>query len=415
MNTWLLPRTELTPEQLRVAEMPTTEHRLIAGPPGSGKTQVLVHRAAHIVESYSVPPGRYRIFVFTNVIKEYIRSALKLLCLPEDSVSTFDHWCRLVYEAGISRRLPRAGGGRTINFGQVRTAVLRLLREAAPLQGLLDFILVDEGQDLSGEAYEILKLAARHVTVFTDPLQKIFEDGAPEAQILETLGIPRRNATLLSGYRNSPCIAGLASCFIEDPEHRRQYLSQCRTEQQVREQPLCFEAPSVQEEMDRLAEIIVRRQTLNEMIGIVVPTKRQIHSITRGLEERGITVEKAIHPDVLSDNDQPLNFASVRPKISTYHSAKGLTFDSILMPRLVDRSFPWVTGSSRQRMLFVGIARAKKWAYLSTVQGDSFDELKIIRKAAEDGSITLQHTFGLPPPMPLFAGYPPSPDDLSVL
>ena len=232
MNTWLLPRMEMTPEQLRVVEMPTAEHRLIAGPPGSGKTQVLVHRAAHIVESYNVPPGRYRIFVFTNVIKEYIRSALKLLRLPEDSVSTFDHWCRLVYEAGISRRLPRAGGGRTINFGQVRTSVLRLLREAAPLQGLLDFILVDEGQDLSGEAYEILRLAARHITVFIDPLQKIFEDGAPEAQILETLGISRRNATLLFGYRNSSCVAELASCFIEDPEQRGQYVSQCRTEQQ---------------------------------------------------------------------------------------------------------------------------------------------------------------------------------------
>ena len=163
MNTWLLPRSELTPEQLRVVEMSTAEHRVIAGPPGSGKTQILVHRAAHLVETYNVQPGRYRIFVFTNVIKEYIRSALKLLRLPEEAVSTFDHWCRLVYEAGISRRLPRAGGGRTINFGQIRTAVLRLLQESASLQKQLDFVLVDEGQDLSGEVNEILRLAAQHI------------------------------------------------------------------------------------------------------------------------------------------------------------------------------------------------------------------------------------------------------------
>ena len=415
MNTWLLPRMEMTPEQLRVVEMPTAEHRLIAGPPGSGKTQVLVHRAAHIVESYNVPPGRYRIFVFTNVIKEYIRSALKLLRLPEDSVSTFDHWCRLVYEAGISRRLPRAGGGRTINFGQVRTSVLRLLREAAPLQGLLDFILVDEGQDLSGEAYEILRLAARHITVFIDPLQKIFEDGAPEAQILETLGISRRNATLLFGYRNSSSVAELACCFIADPEQRGQYLSQCRTEQQVRERPLCFEATSADKEMDRLAEIIVRRQTLNEMIGIIVPTKRQVHGVSKGLDERGVAVQKAIHPDGLSVDDPPLNFGSPVPKISTYHSAKGLTFDSVLMPRLVDRSFPWVHGAARHRMLFVGIARATQWAYVSTVKGDEFAEMELIRQAQAEGRITLQDTFGLPPSMPLFGGYQPSGDELSVL
>ena len=94
--------------------------------------------------------------------------------------------------------------------------MLRLLREAAPLQGLLDFILVDEGQDLSGEAYEILRLAARHITVFIDPLQKIFEDGAPEAQILETLGIPRRNATLLFGTGIHP-VRGACLLFHRRP------------------------------------------------------------------------------------------------------------------------------------------------------------------------------------------------------
>jgi superfamily I DNA/RNA helicase len=415
MNTWLLPRSELTPEQLRVVEMSTAEHRVIAGPPGSGKTQVLVHRAAHIVDAHNVPPGRYRIFVFTNVIKEYIRSALKLLRLPEEAVSTFDHWCRLVYEAGISRRLPRAGGGGTINFDQIRTAVLRLFQESASLQKQLDFVLVDEGQDLSGEVYEILRLAARHITVFADPLQKIFEDGAPEVHILGALGIPRRNATLLAAYRNSPCVAGLASCFIDDPLQRRLYLAQRSTEQQVRELPLCFEASSIAAELDRLAEIIGRRLILNERIGIIVPTKRQVHGVSKGLDERGVAVQKAIHPDALSVDDQPLNFGSPVPKISTYHSAKGLTFDSVLMPRLVDRSFPWVHGAARHRMLFVGISRATQWAYVSTVKGDEFSEMELIRRAQAEGRITLQETCGLPPSMPLFGGYQPSGDELSVL
>ena len=126
-------------------------------------------------------------------------------------------------------------------------------------------------------------------------------------------------------------------------------------------------------------------------------------------------MEKAIHPDVLDDDDKPLNFGSLIPKISTYHSAKGLTFDSVLMPRLVDRSFPWVHGAGRQRMLFVGIARAKQWVYLSTVKGGEFAEMDIIRQAQKDGHITLQNTFGLPQPMSLFGGIQTSEDELSVL
>ncbi len=70
----------------------------------------------------------------------------------------------------------------------------------------------------------------------------------------------------------------------------------------------------------------------------------------------------------MADDCQPLNFGSPVPQIATCHSAKGLTFDSVLMPRLIDRSFPRVQGAGRQRMLFVGIVRAKQWVYLSTVK-----------------------------------------------
>ena len=415
MSTWLLPRLELTPEQLRVVEMPTGEHRVIVGPPGSGKTQILVHRADHIAQTFRVPSDKYRIFVFTNVIKEYIKSAFEFLDLPEDVVSTFDHWCRIMYEANISRRLPRVQGGKGINFSQIRNDVLHLLQDTKKLQKKLDFILVDEGQDLTPQVYEILKLAAHHITVFADPLQKIFEDGASETYILKTLNVPKRNATLLSGYRNSPYVAQLASYFIEDRESRAQYLSQICTEQQVRERPLCFEAPSFDKEMDRLADIISQRQILNERIGIIVPTNRQLHGLTKGLDERGVTVEKAIKPDSLADDEVPCNFGNLMPKIATYHSAKGLTFDSVLMPRLVDKSFPWVEGTSRQRILFVGIARATQWNYLSTVRGNNFAEIDFIRKAETAGHVTIQDTCAFSPRSTSSEDKQSEDGDLSVL
>ena len=82
MSTWLLPRLELTPEQLRVVEMPTGEHRVIVGPPGSGKTQILVHRADHIAQTYRVPSdkclpdtnaaGMMVIVKFWRVLKDYL-------------------------------------------------------------------------------------------------------------------------------------------------------------------------------------------------------------------------------------------------------------------------------------------------------------------------------------------------------
>jgi len=390
MGTWLLPRSDLTPEQLRVVEMSPDQHRVVLGPPGSGKTQVLVHRAAHLTERYKVPSTRYRLFVFTNVVKEYIRSGVQFLGLPEETACTFDHWCRLFYEDYVSNILPRKSRRGIIDFERIRLSVLDTLESRKALQNSFDFVLVDEGQDLSPEVYDILRLAAKHITVFTDPQQKIFENGAPESFILQKLNLSRRNATLLGAYRNAPYVAYLASHFISDEELRKEYIAQTNTEQKVRERPLCYIAPSFEDETNRLAEIVKQRQIMNERVGIIVPTNRLLHGLAKGLEERGIELEKAIKKESFRGIEVACDFGNNVPKIATFHMAKGLTFDSVLMPRLIERSFPWVRGVARQRILFVGIARATQWVYLSTINNYEISEMEILRKAEAEGHLVIQ-------------------------
>jgi superfamily I DNA/RNA helicase len=396
--------------------MAPSEHRVILGPAGSGKTQVLIHRAAHLAEAYKVPPSRYRIFVFTNVIKEYIKSGLQFLNLPDETVCTFDHWCRLLYEENISRTLPRLSPRRRFDYGsfrlfdgsrpgrapkekdwsgidfkKIRYSVLQLLQCNRKIQRSLDFVLVDEGQDLTPDVYEVLSLASRHITVFADPQQKIFEEGADESFILKKLNLSRRNMTLLGAYRNAPYVALLASHFISDKVLREQYLAQIHTEQKVRERPLCFVAPSFEKEMDRLAKIVLQRQVMNERIGIIVPLNRLLHGLAKGLAQRGVSVEKAIRQDSIKAVEVPCDFGNSVPKIATFHMAKGLTFDSVLLPRLVEASFPLVRGIARLCILFVGTARATQWVYLSTVKGREFTEIDLLREAAAEGHLSLQY------------------------
>jgi superfamily I DNA/RNA helicase len=394
MTTWLLHRSELTPDQLRVVEMPPDENRLILGPPGSGKTQILVHRAAHLAATYNVQPARYRAFVFTNVIREYIRSGFEFLGLPDETVSTLDFWTTAIYEKYFSRRLPRTERGKSIDFPKIRRDVLSVIRTRKEQRNTLDFVLVDEGQDLGPETYEILSLAARHVTVFVDPHQKIFEEGADESFIREKLGMSARQVSLLAAYRNAPYVAHLASHFIADAEKRSQYLAQVQVEQKVRERPLLFIASTYERELDRLAEIVRQRQVLNERIGIIVPTNRLLHGIASGLEERGIVVEKAIKIGEGAKVRIACDFGNLVPKIATFHMAKGLTFDSVLLPRLTEKAYQWTKRPQRGRILFVGIARATQWVYLSTVGGLGFEEIAVLREAAAQGHLTIQEDAG---------------------
>jgi hypothetical protein len=84
------------------------------------------------------------------------------------------------------------------------------------------------------------------------------------------------------------------------------------------------------------------------------------------------------------------SFDNQVPKIATFFQAKGLTFDCVALPRLTAKAYGFYDSDRIKRMMFVGIARATQWAYLSTVQGEEFPEVTTLNEAAEQGHLVIQ-------------------------
>ncbi|KPL05560.1 MAG: hypothetical protein AMJ73_00035 [candidate division Zixibacteria bacterium SM1_73] len=389
INIWVIPRPLLTPSQRKVVKKPLGKHQIVFGPVGSGKTQVLLHRAAYLAETYGVPTDRYRVFVFTNMAREYIRRGAQLLGLPEETVTTFDQWCRLFYEKHISKDLPRTYINLRIDFQRIRSDVLNTLGRKKGLHNCLEFALVDDGQDLNPEAFEILRNCAHHVTVFADFQQKIVENKTSEPFILETLKEKNREETLTGTYRNAPYVANLASYFISNEILRRLYLAQISSKQKRKEHPLCYLAPSYDKELDELAASVQMRQSRDKKVGIIVPSNSLLHELAKEMLRRGVKVDKVIERDAQNVLHEPYDFGDDVPKITTYHTAKGLTFGSVFLPRLTEHAFHGIKGAARQRVLFVGITRARKWVYLSTVRGNELKEINLLRTAAASGHLLM--------------------------
>jgi superfamily I DNA/RNA helicase len=378
MSTWLLPLDDLTPEQIRAVELKPSEHRLIFGGPGSGKTQVLLHRARHLMDLWHVPPERFRIFVFNKALKEYIRSALFLLDIPDTCVITFDAWCRSYYQQHIRGPMPR--NGREIDFPEIRRRVCRHLQANLFPQVPYDFIMVDEGQDLDATSFDVLRSIARHITVCIDHKQQIYEGGSSETDILQRLKLKRRNLSLLEAFRCCPFIVSLASALVDDQEEREAYIRQHRTAQTERETPLLFVARNFEEERERLIDIFRVRQAKGEKVAVLLPQKRQVFGFAQGFREADLEIETP-------DNT---NFTNDLPKIMPYHSAKGLTFDTVLLPRLVRTSFPHITDARITRLLFVGITRATKWVYMSTCKDSEIAALQRFESLTRHNLLSVQ-------------------------
>ncbi len=402
---WLVPMSSLTQHQERAVELEPSDHRIILGGPGSGKTLVLLHRACYLRSKYHVPDQRFKIFVFTGVLKSYIKSAFGLLQLPESSVITFDKWCKDYFRENIRGAFPKSTGSNTVDFDALRQAVLQHTEQLSSQSPRYDFVLVDEGQDLDATAFRILKRIARHVTVCMDQKQQIYTNGSKPADVIQHLSIRTQNLYLLDAYRCCPYIAKLAAQFISSPDEREQYLRQVRTEQGERQTPLLYYVHDHADQMNRLIEIIKTRQQKGDSIGILFHQNKHVFGYSKGLREAGINVESPVNNP--GDEFSPLDFNSDNPKIMTFHKAKGLTFDTVIMPQLTERNFYRLDSEQIERLLFVGITRATQWVYMSTNANGPLDSLAAILPLEAERCLTIQR------PDVSVTGQPPLPFGIS--
>jgi superfamily I DNA/RNA helicase len=403
--SWLVPYGDLTTEQIRAVDASTDTHRLIVGAPGSGKTLTLLHRTARLRERYHVPEDRYRLMVFTNVLKQYIRAGASDLSIPLGAICTYDAWCGEYFDARIGGRRPRDAAGQRIDFAQIRERVRADVLVKRPR--LYDFVVVDEGQDLDSEAFEVLCNVARHITVAADRKQQLYDHGASEEDIAKRLGLPRRNISLLAAFRCSPYIVPLGAAFIADPAEAQTFREQTLTAPGKRETPVLFVARDFEEERQRLGEVARERIILGERVAILLPLSRQVFGLRTAMEEFGLEAEVQGRGE-----GQALDFSSATPKLLTYHSAKGLTFDTVLMPRLVNGSFERPAEDLILRMMFVAVTRAARWVYLSTVRGLEPPFLSRLAPLVAAGDLTLRTHDDSSRPQPRPVEGPAGLDDL---
>jgi len=357
---WLIPFSSLTPAQQDAVQMDTRSHKAIIGGPGAGKTLVLVHRLNLLFNRAGNNPNAVRLFVYTNTLKQLIRAGNDMLDVPDECISTFDKWCSDIYLAHVDRRLPRTEG--KPDFDAIRAGVFHAIDSGKLPTPVFDYVLLDEAQDMDVGAIEILKRVARHITVCMDGKQQLYDGRMSEPEALTHLGLARQNTALLAAFRCNPMVTELAAQFIPDETRRQEFMRQASNHDMARSRPLFYVADSFSDEMAHLVEMVRLRLSYGDSIAVLFPQQRQVFGFAKGFAEAGIDVEA-------QRRDAPINFANPLPKLMTYHQAKGLTFDSVFLPRLDQSSFPGPMHERIGHLCFVGVSRAVKWVYLSGRNG----------------------------------------------
>lgn len=344
-ETWWRTPEQLDQDQTKIISLPSDGSHLIVGPPGSGKTNILLLRAAFLVRS-----GRPNIAVMTfgRLLREFLATGSAHYPFDAEQIQTFRTW---------GAALIRANGDEIDTNGDFETVRHRIVNGLTDLKGhtgdevKLDCILIDEAQDYTAEELELMRHFSNEIFAVGDQNQRIYKND----QALAYLATFCRQAPRLRyHYRNGMAICRLADGMMNDAAGT--LASTCNyDESRYPSTVQRFAGLTLEEQVAQaLPELRTQlRAYPDEWIGVLAPLKDHPSAIYELLAESDIGDRVQLQQydtgyDSL-DHSRPII-------VSTMHSAKGLEyravhlflFDTIARHR-----------RSHQRLAYTAITRAK--------------------------------------------------------
>jgi len=344
-GTWWKDIDELKEEQSSLLDIHPDTNLLIKGPPGSGKTNLLLLRANQL--AIGERPNLH-VVVFGSLLKQFIQLGGAEYSFPPEKVITHT---RLF--ADILRAEGADIDTRAMSLEEARAArVARMkeLVEAGTVGVLFDALLLDEAQDYMADEIRLFRGLTEVLVATADQRQRIY-DVKDSNTVLEDC--VDKVHVLKYHFRN-----GLEICRLADGLHKttsgyvslQQYSNyeEAAYPSKVQTKP----GLSLNEQAVAIAEQVAAQRFAypDDLIGVLCPTNADLDVIEAGLAAAGLANEitRANHQD---------QFEPSRPVwISTLTAAKGLEFRAVHIAGLDSLSR---TGGAQKRLIFTGITRAK--------------------------------------------------------
>ncbi len=212
-STWWVNPKDLDKQQKAVIELGDKGHFFIEGPPGSGKTNLLLLRAKYL---YKAGQRNLAIVTMARSLKEFITFGARENKFIESTVNTFMSLGKaILLQNGI---FFKSNDNYQDSSKQLIVELKNLISRRLAGNDY-DCILVDEAQDFSEEELRIISQLARNTYFVADSNQRIYNNSTSNIDYLRKFAGEDHCYKLIHHYRNGIKICKFADDIISNDDH----------------------------------------------------------------------------------------------------------------------------------------------------------------------------------------------------